>query len=1289
MAQQKSDATITHFPLNDQEYEVVKLGEAFNFGRWDIANSRTARPLETIPHTVTPAESAAKLGVDGYFEVEEEPLNGSTIQKTFVVKVPRNLGLKGHEQMEYIKIYLAGFIMTIAVSEIEDKHVFPNYKIGIEVKALFEKALRPVQDEEAAVPAGPDMHSFRYIYIHRILDSSIRDIRNDEEARMNIGALINSIEVHCFDTNYAPDSAHTFVTVTEVRIHFYQTDAFRRGGSFIPLPKRLLGSKSIINPQNKDNMCFKYALLIGLLLKRYEVTRSIRANLRDPATIIKYAEKINNITFNGVDSYPVQPTKQFFTKFDKENPDIHLNIYVPTESNEVSLITPIFISKNAQGTVVDLLFWTLEEQGHFACISKLSGILRNRTKKTSKKFVCTYCGDVYFNSEKLYNEHFAKFHPDATHDFVCEKCLNIFTSKEEYEWHQTMCMITDTNYRPVILPETEKKIEWEEPMNQYLIPLPTYLVADFESVLSPISEQVGKKSERIHKHLCCAFAIRTVSIYPDLNKFYIYVGKSTEDTMENFCQQIIHFSTFAYNYMLKTPQVEIKINEKQENEYQKQRRCYICKRVFTKMNTKVRDHDHITGEYLGAACNNCNLKRQPVRYFLPLVFHNAKGYDLHYIMSEITKRQYGCTFGGIPNSSEKLLTFKVAHENMYPIQIIDSLQFLLKSLESLVEIRKKTIADFKVGFPFFTEFFKEKLEYSDKQISTILKKNEFPYEWLSTFERLDAPIEELPLKDRSVLADLPSVKTVKDYLSVYLACDVLQLADIVDAERKGLLESHGIDMLRCYGAAGYSWKAMLYFNKLHNGYTFDCILDTNMLCFIYKSIRGGSSFISHRYYKADANHAILYLDANNLYGWSMSQPLPYADFEWVEQEGIDHLNRSPQSEVIDLIHACHEKGKGMILEVDLDYSDERVQWLTADYPLAPEKATVPAEDLSPFSKEMNKKLGVKHNSSQTYLLQTVKNKYHYNVYSKNLALYLSLGVKLLKIHRILLFSEAPVLKDYIALNTKIRDHATKIGDFAGRERAKLMNNSIYGKTYENPMKYSTLVMTSSANEAVRTQSKPGFVKNVFVSGDFTIADVKHAEVKYDKPLYLGAIITELAKYHMFDMYFNHVIPFWGRKRTQLLFTDTDSLMIGIETKDLWRDIHRFNELHNNLIEEPGNPHNGEIGYFKSETGTKPIDEFVGLRAKMYSYVMKDEKEGHCKAKGVGKDAMRLIKHENYLKCLNEQTRDEVEMTGIRSVKHMLYTTKIHKIGLSCNDPKRFICEDNIHTLPYGHWLTKK
>ena len=94
---------------------------------------------------------------------------------------------------------------------------------------------------------------------------------------------------------------------------------------------------------------------------------------------------------------------------------------------------------------------------------------------------------------------------------------------------------------------------------------------------------------------------------------------------------------------------------------------------------------------------------------------------------------------------------------------------------------------------------------------------------------------------------------------------------------------------------------------------------------------------------------------------------------------------------------------------------------------------------------------------------------------------------------------------------------------------KLMNNAIYGKFLQNVMKQSTLKFVNTLLDAIKVQSLPGFVWNVYHNGNFTIADVKHEEVKFDKPIYLGATIIELAKLHMYRFYYNHVVPHTGEK----------------------------------------------------------------------------------------------------------------------------------------------------------------
>ena len=149
-------------------------------------------------------------------------------------------------------------------------------------------------------------------------------------------------------------------------------------------------------------------------------------------------------------------------------------------------------------------------------------------------------------------------------------------------------------------------------------------------------------------------------------------------------------------------------------------------------------------------------------------------------------------------------------------------------------------------------------------------------------------------------------------------------------------------------------------------------------------------------------------------------------------------------------------------------------------------------------------------------------------------------------------------------------------------------------------------------------------------------------------------------------------------------TDTDSLMLEIKTKDLWGDIAKINFYNGDWIEEEGNKRNREIGVFKSETGKDPIVEFVGLCAKMYSYITESDQQAHMRAKGVGKEALETLKHSDYVQCLADGTSNIIKMQSIRSINQQLYTMQMFKKGLSCNNVKRWICEDGIHTEPYSY-----
>ena len=112
---------------------------------------------------------------------------------------------------------------------------------------------------------------------------------------------------------------------------------------------------------------------------------------------------------------------------------------------------------------------------------------------------------------------------------------------------------------------------------------------------------------------------------------------------------------------------------------------------------------------------------------------------------------------------------------------------------------------------------------------------------------------------------------------------------------------------------------------------------------------------------------------------------------------------------------------GYFLEVDLEYLDE-LHELHNDYPLAPEKRTVSGDMLSNYCKRIADKYEIKVGDVKK-IIPNLGNKTNYVVHYRNLQLYLSLGMKLTKIHRVLKFKQSDWMKKYIDFNTEKRMNA--------------------------------------------------------------------------------------------------------------------------------------------------------------------------------------------------------------------------------------------------------------------------
>ena len=152
----------------------------------------------------------------------------------------------------------------------------------------------------------------------------------------------------------------------------------------------------------------------------------------------------------------------------------------------------------------------------------------------------------------------------------------------------------------------------------------------------------------------------------------------------------------------------------------------------------------------------------------------------------------------------------------------------------------------------------------------------------------DSHISDEDYKHWQAVWEAFSCTTLGDYHDLYLRTDVLLLADVFENFRRMCLHQYKLDPAHYYTSPGLSWDALLK----HTGVQLELLSDVDMHLFIEKGLRGGISMINGRFARANnpmmkdydetkENSCMMYLDANNLYGWAMSQALPTRGFEWV------------------------------------------------------------------------------------------------------------------------------------------------------------------------------------------------------------------------------------------------------------------------------------------------------------------------------------------------------------------------------------------------------------------------
>ncbi len=691
-------------------------------------------------------------------------------------------------------------------------------------------------------------------------------------------------------------------------------------------------------------------------------------------------------------------------------------------------------------------------------------------------------------------------------------------------------------------------------------------------------------------------------------------------------------------------------------------------------------------------------------YKIPVFLHNFRGYDSHLIVKALSNYP-DIDISVIGQGMEKYMSLSWGQHLTFK----DSLLFMNSSLAQLTE---NLLHSGKSNFlHLLPEFATDAVSStsSDDAVLLLLKKGIYPYDYMTGWERFN----ETELPPRAAFfnklrnaecsaADYEHAKevwarfgceTFRDYHELYLKADVMQLTDVFENFRNLCMKDYFLDPAHYISSPQLSWDAMLR----QSGVELELICDPEMFKMVDGGIRGGVVMISKRFARANNKYLgaalhdpskpttfINYVDANNLYGWAMSQTLPHHSFKWLIEAEWQQL---------DWTTLTADRAIGYFVECDLDYPAE-LHALHNDYPLAPERFEINAQMLSETQVCIRRNYNMNRGGSSSKLVPNLLSKRKYTCHYLKLQFYLAKGLKLVRVHRVLQSQQSRWLAEYILINQALRQQAWN--EFLLLFR-KLMNNCIFGKTCENQKNRTDIKLVTRDSKRKRLTEKPHCKGFRIFDENLAAVEMQKQQCHINKPFYVGFAVLELSKLHMFRFHYDHIKKLYGQK-AQLLFTDTDSLMYEIQTEDVYEDMWK----HRNLYDLTSLPvssgfhdatNNNVIGKFSVKTGFDPVLELVALRPKMYSYLtVKSAANGNgpavtvekLRAKGIALATARGLKHADFLSQLRKPTENYLVNRRIGSQLHNIYTIEVSKRGLCSFDDKRFLLKDGVNSLAYGH-----
>ncbi|KAJ8953851.1 hypothetical protein NQ318_006702 [Aromia moschata] len=324
------------------------------------------------------------------------------------------------------------------------------------------------------------------------------------------------------------------------------------------------------------------------------------------------------LNLEGID-FPIKLPQVF--KFEKNN-DISINIFgLEMDSKSNFSVVPIRLTKHKIERHVNLL---IIQDKYFPKLNEFENIPKTEIDEGEEiEYHYHYC--YIKDLSRLLNYQLSK---NSHKKYFCDRCLNYFTSQDKLNDHVEYCeKLNDCK----IEFSRDLFIKFKNFVNKESVPFIIY--ADFESLLQPFNDNVGKKtkSTRYQKHVAYSAGYYFKCNYN--NNWCYYKSNRGADCMSWFANELETVAKFVSSKLKQVEPMNVQVSLRDATVT-----CHICEEEFTDKDKIVRDHCHLTGNFRGFAHNKCNLNYKN-SFVIPVVFHNMGGYDGHFIIRDLAQKK--------------------------------------------------------------------------------------------------------------------------------------------------------------------------------------------------------------------------------------------------------------------------------------------------------------------------------------------------------------------------------------------------------------------------------------------------------------------------------------------------------------------------------------------------------------------------------------------------------------------------------------------------------------------------